>query len=98
VVHDNLFPAIVNSNLETRTSVSIDFETGAAAEGALFTYEATPRGTLFRGQVDVDDGRFPELATAAMPLLEKALALACTLGLGGMTTRGFGRMQFALVK
>jgi CRISPR-associated protein Cmr4 len=53
VVHDNIFPAIVNSNLETRTSVSIDFETGAAAEGRLFTYEATPRGTLFRGQVDL---------------------------------------------
>ena len=98
VVHDNLFPAIVNSNLETRTSVSIVFETGAAADGALFTYEATPRGTLFRGQVDLDDGRFPELAPAALPLLEKALGLACTLGLGGMTTRGFGRMQFALVK
>lgn len=98
VVHDNLFPAIVNSNLETRTSVSIDFETGAAADGALFTYEATPRGTLFRGQVDLDDGRFPELAPAALPLLEKALGLACTFGLGAMTTRGFGRMQFALVK
>ncbi|HRD88618.1 MAG TPA: RAMP superfamily CRISPR-associated protein [Accumulibacter sp.] len=99
VVHDNLFPAIVNSNLETRTSVSINFETGAAADTALFTYEATPRGTLFRGQIDLDDGRFPpEIITAAMPLLEKALTLACTLGLGGMTTRGFGRMQFALVK
>lgn len=98
VVHDNIFPAIVNANLETRTSVSIDFETGAAAPTALFTYEATPRGTLFRGQVDLDDGRFPEFAMAAMPLLEKALALACTLGLGGMSTRGFGRMQFALVK
>ena len=98
VVHDNLFSAIVNSNLETRTSVSIDFETGAAANSALFTYEATPRGTLFRGQVDLDDGRFPEIAMAALPLLEKALALACTLGLGAMTTRGFGRMQFALIK
>ncbi len=98
VVHDDLFPAIVNSNLETRTSVSIDFETGAAADGALFTYEATPRGTLFRGQVDLDDGRFPEIVAAAVPLLEKALALACTLGLGAMTTRGFGRMQFALIK
>jgi len=98
VVHDNLFPAIINSNLETRTSVSIDFETGAAANGALFTYEATPRGTLFMGQVDLDDGRFPEIVAAAQPLLEKALGLACTLGLGGMTTRGFGRMQYALVK
>lgn len=98
VVHDNLFPALVNSGLETRTSVSIDFETGAAAPSALFTYEATPRGTLFRGQVDIDDGRFPEIARAALPLLEKALGLACTLGLGAMTTRGFGRMQFTLVK
>lgn len=98
VVHDNLFPALVNANLETRTSVSIDFETGAGAEGALFTYEATPRGTLFRGQVDFDDGRFPELAPQALPLIEKALGLACTLGLGAMTTRGFGRMQYALVK
>ena len=98
IVHDNLFAAIVNANLETRTSVSIDFETGAAADGALFTYEATPRGTLFLGQIDLDDGRFPDVAPTALPLLEKALALACTLGLGGMTTRGFGRMQFALVK
>ncbi len=96
VVHDNLFAAIVNANLETRTSVSIDFETGAAAKGALFTYEATPRGTVFRGQIDLDDGRFPDLAKAALPLLKDALGLACTLGLGGMTTRGFGRMQFAL--
>ena len=42
LVHDNLFPALVNSNLETRTSVSIDFESGAGADGLLFTYEATP--------------------------------------------------------
>jgi CRISPR-associated protein Cmr4 len=93
LVHDNLFPAIVNSNLETRTSVSIDFETGAAAQGALFTYEAAPRGTLYRGDVDIDDGRFPELAPAAHALVQKAIGLACALGLGGMTTRGFGRMQ-----
>lgn len=98
IVHDNLFPALVNANLETRTSVSIDFETGAAARGALFTYEATPRGTLFRGQVDMDDGRFPQLASSALPLIEQALGLACTLGLGAMTTRGFGRMQCALIK
>jgi CRISPR-associated protein Cmr4 len=38
LVHENLFPALVNANLETRTSVSIDFETGAGVEGVLFTY------------------------------------------------------------
>lgn len=93
IVHDNLFPAIVNSNLETRTSVSIDFETGAAAEGALFTFEAAPRGTLYRSEIDFDDDRFPDLADSAQALVDRALGLACALGLGGMTTRGFGRMQ-----
>lgn len=46
VVSDKLFTHIVNSNLEVRTSVAIDPSTGAAEEGALFTYEALPRGTV----------------------------------------------------
>lgn len=93
LVHDSLFPSLVNANLETRTSVSIDFETGAGAEGLLFTYEAAPRGALYRGQVDFDDQRFPQLYPDALALVQKGLALACQLGLGAMTTRGFGRMQ-----
>lgn len=96
LVHDNLFPALVNSNLETRTSVSIDFESGAGADGLLFTYEATPRGTLFLGQLDFDDLRFPGLYGKAFARVEKALALASALGYGGMTTRGFGRMNAIL--
>ncbi|MDD5035130.1 MAG: type III-B CRISPR module RAMP protein Cmr4 [Methylococcaceae bacterium] len=98
LVHENLFPALVNSNLETRTSVSIDFETGAGVEGALFTYEAMPRGTLYRGQVDFDDLRFPDLYHKGKTLVEHGLDLACALGLGAMTTRGFGRMQAMLVE
>ncbi|CDH44675.1 RAMP superfamily CRISPR-associated protein [Candidatus Contendibacter odensensis] len=93
LVHDSLFPSLVNANLETRTSVSIDFETGAGADGLLFTYEAAPRGALYRGQVDFDDQRFPELYVGSLALVQKGLALACQLGLGAMTTRGFGRMQ-----
>ena len=96
VVHDNLFPALVNSNLETRTSVSIDFETGAAAETALFTYEAAPRGTLYLGAVDFDDLRFRTDIARARTLVEGALHTAGALGLGGMTTRGFGRMAVHL--
>ncbi|WP_421658971.1 RAMP superfamily CRISPR-associated protein [Leptothermofonsia sp. ETS-13] len=42
LVKDSLFSHIVNSNLEVRTSVAISPETGAAEEGALFTYEALP--------------------------------------------------------
>lgn len=93
LVHENLFPSLVNANLETRTSVSIDFETGAGVDGALFTYEAVPRGTLYRGQVDFDDLRFPDLFHKGKTLVEHGLELACALGLGAMTTRGFGRMQ-----
>ena len=54
LVHESLFPQIVNSNLEVRTSVSIDPATGAAEGGALFTYEAIPRATIFVQQVVED--------------------------------------------
>ena len=61
LVPDALFSQIVNSNLEVRTSVSINPETGAAEEGALFTYEAIPRATVLWMDAVVDDyrGEFP---------------------------------------
>lgn len=57
LVSDALFSHVVNSNLEVRTSVSINPETGAAEEGALFTYEAIPRATFLWLDVVVDDYR-----------------------------------------
>lgn len=98
IVNEDLFPSIVNANLETRTSVSIDFESGAGVDGMLFTYEAMPRGTVYMGQIDFDDLRFPEHYPAALNVIYRALKLGCELGLGGMTTRGFGRMQHNLVE
>ncbi len=61
LVSDKLFSQIVNSNLEVRTSVSINPETGAAEDKALFTYEAIPRATVLWMDVVVDDyaGEFP---------------------------------------
>ncbi len=61
IVSERLFTHIVNSNLEVRTSVSINPETGAAEEGALFTYEAIPRATILWMDVAVRDfkGSFP---------------------------------------
>ena len=61
LVSDKLFSHIVNSNLEVRTSVAINPETGAAEEGALYTYEAIPRATILWFDVIVDDfrGEFP---------------------------------------
>ena len=47
LVSELLFSNLVNSNMEVRTSVVIDPQTGAATSGGLFTYEAVVKGTLF---------------------------------------------------
>lgn len=98
LVHPDLFSSLINLNLETRTSVVIDFATGTAADRLLFTYEATPRGTLFAGSLELDDERFPELADKASSMLKDALPLAFQWGIGGMTTRGFGKMRHLLIE
>jgi CRISPR-associated protein Cmr4 len=108
VVADKLFAHVVNSNLEVRTSVAIDPATGAAQEGALFSYEALPRTTVLywevtcknpahfrvgssevalkgeRQQVGIDDVH--TVVKSAHPYLEH-------LGIGGMGTRGMGRLR-----
>ena len=119
---------IVNSNLEVRTSVSIDPETGAALDGALFTYEAIPRAAWLWCDVVEDNYRainskdrkdvFPKTTKQYLPANEKdgtgqenageelgetwerpmqVLNAGCRLiehlGVGGMGTRGFGRMR-----
>ncbi len=103
LVSDKLFSHIVNSNLEVRTSVSINPETGAAEEGALFTYEALPRSAVLLWEVicknpahfKVDSAAVDavkemknvfEVVKAAHPYLE-------CLGIGGMGTRGMGRLR-----
>jgi len=107
LVSDKLFPKIVNSNLEVRTSVSIDPATGTAEEGALFTYEAIPRGTVLRFDVIYNSGKYfrvggKELKTKdggdvgtqwVKAQVEKGLKLFEILGIGGMGTRGMGRLK-----
>lgn len=107
LVSDNLFSHIVNSNLEVRTSVSIDPQTGTAEEGALFTYEAIPRGTVLTFDIVYNSGKTfrisgKELKTEekgdvgvawVMSKVEKGLKLFETLGVGGMGTRGMGRLK-----
>ncbi len=122
LVSDKMFGHIVNDNLEVRTSVSIDPQTGAAAEGALYTYEALPRGSVLMFDVVVSDPRF-YCINGKIPLsngvpcndksnsvsgqpsteadgrqkvketVESGLKLFKTLGIGGMNTRGMGRLQ-----
>jgi CRISPR-associated protein Cmr4 len=90
LVSDKLLHHVVNDHLEVRTSVSIDAETGAAMRGALFTYEAIPRGTVLGFEVGIDGRRGSHDVGR---LLEKAFATLKLLGVGGMGTRGFGRLE-----
>jgi len=91
----DLFSHIVNANLEVRTSVSIDFNTGAAESGQLFTYEAIPRACLLAFDIALDTFRCPD-ANKQEDVWKKIIAglgLFEVMGLGGMNTRGFGRMR-----
>ena len=134
LVSDKLFSQVVNSNLEVRTSVSIDPKTGAAEDGALFTYEAIPRAAFFWLDVVVDDYRdgklwqnngvvwkaYNDKTKPKEPWIDNDQRAGplypdhknnqkgwCTpadivtaglewtehLGVGGMSTRGFGRIR-----
>jgi CRISPR-associated protein Cmr4 len=102
LVSNKMFSHIVNDNLEVRTSVSIDPQTGAAAEGALFTYEAMPRACVLYFEVVVSDPKFYQISgqipldgkiEKAKDAVRKGLALFETLGVGGMNTRGMGRLR-----
>lgn len=114
LVDDGLFSQVVNSNLEVRTSVSIDPNTGAAKEGALFTYEALPRASWlwcdvveddyragqkpwpvtrkFQGQDNAGDA-LGETWDKPLAVVRGGLRLTEYLGIGGMGTRGFGRIR-----
>lgn len=107
IVSDKLFAHIVNSNLEVRTSVAINPETGAAEKGALFTYEAMPRGTVLIWEIvcrDPEHFKIKEkdqslkITAVTSPkdvksVTEKAKEYLQHLGIGGMGTRGMGRLD-----
>jgi len=106
VVSETTFATLVNMNMDVRTSVAIDPATGAAADGALFTYEAVPRGAYFVGDIvfskpDDEEYVVPKAGTNGTEkknvkvedIVAEALGLAKVLGVGGMNTRGFGRLE-----
>lgn len=101
IVPDKIFNQVVNANLEVRTSVSIDPITGTAKDGGLFTSEAIPRGTIFYGNIRIfdksifDKGILPTIGDIKNMLLNSKCYFE-TLGIGGLTTRGFGRMKVVL--
>ncbi len=96
LVPDSIISQIINANLEVRTSVSINPLTGAAKEGALFTSEAIPRGTIFSSDIRIMD-RLVDGEVLSISLIEEALKDSKiyyeNFGIGGMATRGFGRLK-----
>jgi len=96
IVSDSVFSQIVNSNLEVRTSVSIDPQTGAAEPGALFTYEAIPRTTIFYFDVVYQNPKHFGLnfdLNDIISTVETGFDTFEFLGVGGMGTRGFGKLK-----
>lgn len=102
LVPDRLFAHIVNSNLEVRTSVSINPETGAAEDKALFSYEALPRATLLYWEIVCKNPNHYRVSSQEVSLAsaedvykitQKAQPFFEHLGIGGMGTRGMGRIK-----
>lgn len=95
IVPENIFSHVVNDHLEVRTSVRINPETGAALEGGLFTYEAIPRGTLLGWEMGMEKGlrNTGDCSVSLEDVLANVKSYFKTLGIGGMGTRGFGRLE-----
>ncbi len=107
IVSNKLFSHVVNSNLEVRTSVAIDPATGAAQEPALFSYEALPRTTVLFWEVTTKNPRNFTIGSSPVAfnndqpatiqdiynVVVKAHPYLEYLGIGGMGTRGMGRLR-----
>jgi len=103
LVPDRLFAHIVNSNLEVRTSVSINPETGAAEDKALFSYEALPRGTVLVWEIIAKNPAHFRIGSQPITAVsnpgdvhekaKQAHSYLEYLGIGGMGTRGMGRLK-----
>jgi len=105
LVSDAVFSIIVDDQLEVRTSVSISPETGAAEPGALFTAEALPRASVLLFQVTVLNPRnfrlpngnggapIPTNMAGIHGTVAAGLDLIEFLGVGGVNTRGMGRLK-----
>ena len=102
IISNYMFTQVVNDSLEVRTSVAIDPMTGAAETGALYSYEALPRTTILRFDITVENPVYfrikeKEIKLSMADIMDNAESGLKTylpvLGIGGMGTRGMGRMK-----
>jgi CRISPR-associated protein Cmr4 len=100
--HPSVFPLIVDTAMEVRTSVTINPYTGAAEEHKLFTLEAVPAGAVFQTELGYLGGKYPDKAfggthntsTLFEDIENNGFPYLAYTGMGGNVTRGFGRVRF----
>jgi CRISPR-associated protein Cmr4 len=83
--------------------VAIDPATGSAEEGALFTYEALPRGTVLVWEMTCRNPKHFKIDNSGVTAVESPEKVADVvagaysylehLGIGGMGSRGMGRLR-----
>lgn len=74
-----------------RTGIAIDREKATVSKGALYTIQAVPAGAKFNLEIVAEN-----LADDELKLLLAALKSVEDSALGGSSTRGFGKVRFAI--
>lgn len=87
------YPTSEVRQTEIRESVAIERETKRAAPGRLFSVEAVPRGTTFDLEIIFENPEDEELK-----LFLAALKSVEDLGVGGHTSRGYGKVEIRIHK
>lgn len=102
IVDETSFVSIINANLDVRTSVSIKPEEGTVDLGP-FVSESIPRGAILGFDLGWETEGFPRWIGAgstigswqnALDLVATGLEMIEVLGVGGVVTRGMGRLKW----
>lgn len=81
------------TQFEIRTGTALDRETGSVYKRALYTVEAVPAGTKFDFEMITEN-----LTEQELSLLMAAIKSVQDSGLGGSSTRGFGKITIDIKK
>ncbi len=77
----------------TRSGTTLDRKTGSTSSGSLYTTEAVPAGVRFNFEFVCDN-----MTEEEMRLLKAALKSVEDSSLGGLSSRGFGKVRFEIKK
>lgn len=83
------YPVDKVENLITRAGTALDRKTGSVSRGSLYHTEAVPAGTRFSLEIVCDNMNQEEIN-----LLKAALKSVQDSSLGGLSSRGFGKVKF----